>query len=121
VRGNTITKPATVVEAEPIQFGIHMIVGSEVGDKGTSCLDVGGATSELKNNLTSSSSKEFPDIRFNMNGEATAQLAGYTGGANDEAAVESYLAGRNTAPEGVHASQFDTTSKYAQVASCPLP
>jgi VCBS repeat-containing protein len=121
VRGNTITKPATVVEKEPVQFGMRMIAGSEVGDKGTSCFDVGGATGELKNNLTGSPSSGHADIRFNMNGEATAQLVGYSGGANDEAAVASYLAGRNIAPDGVNATQFDTKSKYASAASCPLP
>jgi VCBS repeat-containing protein len=120
VRGNTVTKPATVAEAEPIQFGIRMIAGSDVGDKGTSCFDVGGAGA-LANNLTGSSSAGFANIRFSMNGEATAQLAGYLGGANDEGAVNAYLAGRNTVPNGVNSTQFDTKSKYAQVASCPLP
>jgi VCBS repeat-containing protein len=121
VRGNTITKPATVEEAEPLQFGMRVIVGSLAGDKGTSCLDIGGATAELKNNLTGAASTENPDLRFSMNGEATAQLAGYTGGAHETAAVNTYLAGRNTAPDGVRSTQFDNTSNYAQTTSCPLP
>jgi hypothetical protein len=121
VRGNTITKPATVEEAEPLQFGMRVVIGSLENDKGTSCLDIGGATSELKNNLTGSSSAGNPNLRFSMNGEATAQLAGYTGGAHETAAVNTYLAGRNTAPDGVKSTQFDNTSNYAQVASCPLP
>jgi hypothetical protein len=121
VRGNTITKPATVEEAEPLQFGMRVVVGSLAGDKGTSCLDLGGATSELKNNLTGAAASGNPDLRFSMNGEATAQLAGYGGGAHETAAVNSYLAGRNTAPDGVKSTQFDSTSNYATVASCPLP
>jgi VCBS repeat-containing protein len=124
VRGNTITKPATVGETEPLQFGMRVIIGSDVGDTGTSCLDIGGA-GELKNNLTGAAAVGSPDLRFSMNGEATAQLAGYGGGAHETMAVKSYLAGRNTAPDGVIASQFvetpETKSRYATTASCPLP
>jgi VCBS repeat-containing protein len=121
VRGDTITSPATVEETEPLQFGMRVVIGSLAGDKGTSCLDIGGATSELKNNLTGAASAGNPDLRFSMNGEATAQLAGYGGGAHETAAANTYLAGRNTAPDGVKSTQFDATSNYAQVASCPLP
>jgi VCBS repeat-containing protein len=116
VHGNTIANPDTTFGT----FGIFVEIGSEEGDTGTSCLDIGGAGG-LANVLTGSATAGNADIRFPMRGEATAQLAGYSGSAHDTAAVQTYLAGRNTAPEGVKATQFDATSNYAQVASCPTP
>jgi len=120
VRGNTVSQPAAVEEAEPLQFGMQVIIGSESGDRGTSCLDIGGAGA-LANNLTNSASAATPDLRFSMDGEATAQLAGYVGGVHDTAAVNTFLAGRNITPDGVKSTQHDTTSNYAQAASCLLP
>ncbi|MGN6663659.1 MAG: cadherin domain-containing protein, partial [Solirubrobacterales bacterium] len=121
VRGNTISQPAPSAELEPLQFGMFVAIGTGSGDKGTSCLDIGGATSELKNNLTGSSSTGVVNLRFKMKGETTAQLAGYTGGAHETAAVNTYLAGRNIAPAGVESTQGNANDNYAQTASCPLP
>jgi len=118
VRGNTIASPDTTFGT----FGIFVEIGFEegVGDTGTSCLDIGGAGG-LANVLTGSATAGNADIRFPMRGDATAQLAGYGGGETDTAAVNAYLAGRNTAPEGVKATQPGAGSKYKQVASCPTP
>jgi VCBS repeat-containing protein len=118
VRGNTITKPATLAESEPLQFGMFVLIGSG-SDAGTSCLDIGGAGA-LANNLTGSSAVGSPNIRFAMNGAATTQLAGYSGGATSNSEVNTYLAARNTAPNGVSSTR-SVNSKYAQTASCPLP
>ncbi|MDQ3724729.1 MAG: Ig-like domain-containing protein, partial [Actinomycetota bacterium] len=118
VRGNTITKPATLAESEPLQFGMFVLIGSGP-DAGTSCLDIGGAGA-LANNLTGSSAVGSPNIRFAMNGAATTQLAGYSGGATSNSEVNTYLAARNTAPNGVSSTR-SVNSKYAQTASCPLP
>jgi VCBS repeat-containing protein len=115
VRGNVISKP------DPLAVrGMRVEIGADIGDKGTSCLDIGGAGA-LANNLTGSSTAGSTNLRLEMNGEATAKLAGYGGGAHEHAAVQSYLAARNTAPDGVSASQFDATSNYSTAASCPLP
>jgi VCBS repeat-containing protein len=121
VRGNTISQPAPTVEAEPLQYGIFASFGIIAGDKGTSCLDIGGATSELKNNLTGSSSTGNANIRFKMKGETTVQLPGYGGTAHDTAAANTYLAGRNTVPNGVESTQGNAADNYATAASCPLP
>jgi hypothetical protein len=118
VRGNTITKPATLAESEPLQFGMFVLIGSGP-DAGTSCLDIGGAGA-LANNLTGSSAVGSPNIRFAMNGAATTKLAGYSGGATSNSEVNTYLAARNTAPNGVSSTR-SVNSKYAQTASCPLP
>ncbi len=117
VRSNTISDPDAIALS-----GLRAVIGSETGDTGTSCLDIGGAAA-LKNNLTGSATAGNPDIRLAMNGEATLQLPGYGGGANDDVAVETYLAGRNTtsAVPPVNASQFDASSKFAPAASCPTP
>ena len=55
-----------------------------------------------------------------MNGGATTRLAGFAGGATENAGVNTYLAGRNTAPNGVSSTR-SVNAKYAQTASCPLP
>ncbi|MGN6258724.1 MAG: Ig-like domain-containing protein [Solirubrobacterales bacterium] len=120
VRGNTVSQPAPSAEAEPLQYGIFASIGIISGDKGTSCLDIGGAGA-LANNLNGSSSTGFPNIRFKMKGETTAQLAGYTGGAHETSAVNTYLAGRNTAPNGVESTQGNANDNYAQTSSCPIP
>jgi VCBS repeat-containing protein len=115
VRSNVITKP------DPLAVrGIRAEIGADVGDKGTSCLDIGGAGA-LANNLTGSSTGGTTNLRLEMNGEATVNLPGYGGSAHDHTAVQNYLASRNTAPDGVSASQFDATSNYGTTSSCQLP
>lgn len=117
VRGNRVANPA----AEAL-YGLRLVIGSDNGDSGTSCLDVGGAGA-LANNLTGSAIAPNPDIRFPMRGDATAKLVGYAGGAHDGSAVNSYLAARNTtsASQPVSATQFDSDSNYVTAASCPTP
>lgn len=118
VRGNRVANPA----AEAL-YGLRLVIGSDNGDSGTSCLDVGGAGA-LANNLTGSAISPNPDIRLSMRGDATAKLVGYAGGAHENAAVNSYLAARNTtsAAPPVSATQFDSDSNYAAGgASCPTP
>jgi hypothetical protein len=75
----------------------------------------------LKNNLTGSSSTGNANIRFKMKGETTVQLPGYAGGAHETSAANTYLAGRNTAPNGVESTQGNAADTYASAASCPLP
>jgi VCBS repeat-containing protein len=119
VRGNTISTPAPP-EGE---IGLFVTIGADEGDKGTSCLDIGGAGA-LANELKGSSGGIAPfELRFRMNGEATAQLPGYAGGANDTAAVRAYLEGRNSVTSSalVKVTQFDITSKFANAGSCPTP
>ncbi|HEX3735342.1 MAG TPA: cadherin domain-containing protein, partial [Solirubrobacterales bacterium] len=120
VRGNTINHPA----APEGEIGMLISIGADEGDTGTSCLDIGSTEAALKNDLRESSGGIAPfELRFRMNGEATAKLVGYGGGANDTAAVQSYLEGRNLVSSStlVKATQFDATSKYASAASCPTP
>jgi VCBS repeat-containing protein len=119
VRGNTISTPAPP-EGE---IGLFVTIGADEGDKGTSCLDIGGAGA-LANELKGSSGGIAPfELRFRMNGEATAQLPGYAGGANDTAAVRAYLEGRNSVTSSalVKVTQFDATSKFSNAGSCPTP
>ena len=119
VRSNKISNPA----AEAL-YGLRMVIGSGDGDNGTSCMDIGGATELLKNNLTGSAIAPNADIRLSMRGDATVKLPGYTGGAHENAAANSYLASRNitSAAQPVSSSQFDADSFYAAGgASCPTP
>jgi VCBS repeat-containing protein len=119
---NATARSNVISDPDPIAlYGLRVDIGTEEGDNGTSCLDIGGAGG-LANNLTGSATSGNPDLKFVMNGEgATAKLVGYAGTAHDTAAVQSYLAARNTAPDGVSAAQFDPASVYASAASCPTP
>lgn len=125
VLGNTIAEgdPTLALSA------MRIVVGSDAADGGTSCLNIGDpSNTALKNTLAGVGVAGAPDIRFAMRGGApgaasTAQLAGYAGSAHDFAAVNSYLQTRNNigGTPVVSATQFDTNSVYAPVASCPVP
>ncbi|MFA4929606.1 MAG: Ig-like domain-containing protein, partial [Patulibacter sp.] len=125
VRGNTLTEPDATLGIN----GMRIVIGSDAADGGTSCLDIGHPTDAAqKNRVIGTGVLGAPDLRFRMAGGAsgavsTARLAGYTGGANDPSAVSSYLQARNNVggTPTVSATQFDSFSVYAQVASCPQP
>lgn len=126
VRGNTIAEPNTD-PANGALSGMRIVIGSDVTDNGTSCLDIGGIGA-LRNTLTGTGVPGQPDIRFRMAGGAagspdTAKLVGYAGGPNATASVNAYLQGRNDAggTPTVNATQVDTNSVYGTAASCPTP
>jgi hypothetical protein len=124
VKGNTVMESGSIALS-----GTRIVVGSDVDDNGTSCLDIGDpSTTALKNRFFGTGVSGAPDIRFRMAGGAsgapsTARLAGYSGGAHDTTAVNNYLAARNNigGTPVVSATQFDAFSVYASVASCPTP
>ena len=78
------------------------------------------ATCELKGFVSDSALPA--DARLRMAGDATVNLAGYTGAAHDNAAVNSWMQTRNNigGTPTISASQFDADSFYGQAASCPL-
>lgn len=123
MKGNVITEPGTTID---YAYGLRFVIGSDVPDNGTSCLDLGHpSTAALKNRFFGSgnSSQGYQDVRVRMAGSATVNLAGYTGGAHDNAAVNSWLQTRNNigGTPTTSSSQFDAASFYGQVSGCPLP
>jgi hypothetical protein len=124
VKGNTVMESGSIALS-----GTRIVVGGDVGDNGTSCLDIGDpSTTALKNRFFGTGVSGAPDIRFRMAGGAsgapsTARLAGYSGGAHDTSAVNSYLAARNDVggTPVVNSTQFDAFSFYEAAASCPTP
>jgi hypothetical protein len=115
----------TVAEPNPTGlFGLRLAFGSAAGDGGTSCLDVGGASPALRNQLVGSGVGGV-NVGFSMRGGVgnTVELPGYAGGANDTAAVAAYLAGRNDTggTAGISATQFDALQTYTGGAACPQP
>ena len=102
------------------------MVGSDDGDNGTSCFDVGDpSTTALKNRFFGSgnSSQGYQDVRVRMAGDADLKLAGYTGGGHDNAAVNSWMQTRNNigGTPTTSSSQFDADSVYVPAVSCPMP
>jgi hypothetical protein len=123
MKGNVITEPGTTID---YAYGLRFVIGSDDGDAGTSCLDLGDlSTTALKNRFfgAGNSSQGYQDVRLRMAGDATANLAGFTGGAHDNAAVNAWMQTRNNigGTPTISASQFDADSFYGQVSSCPLP
>ena len=92
VRGNTIATPGASAQA-----GLRALAGDPLsGDSGTLCLDAGdGTNAALKNSLTGSGGTGGVDIVASQQGSTSFLLPGYTGAANDTAAVQSYLQARN--------------------------
>jgi hypothetical protein len=123
MKGNVVTEPGTTID---YAYGLRFVIGSADGDAGTSCLDLGDlSTTALKNRFfgAGNSSQGYQDVRLRMAGDATVNLAGFTGGAHDNAAVNSWMQTRNDlgGTPTVSSSQFDADSFYGQVSSCPLP
>jgi len=123
MKGNQITEPGTTID---YAYGLRFVIGSDVPDNGTSCLDLGDpSTTALKNRFFGSgnSGQGYQDVRVRMAGSATVNLAGYTGGSHDNAAVNSWIQTRNNigGTPTTSSSQFDAASFYGQVSSCPLP
>ena len=90
VKGNTITEPDSVAFA-----GIDAEVGADPSDVGTMCLDLGGTTAAEKNSVSNGDPGNFTDINLIQQFATGMNLPGYAGAPTDDAAVRSFVAGRN--------------------------
>lgn len=127
VVGNTVEQPdANALNG--MRFAYGTAGGGEVA---TSCLDVGGSDAARKNRIRDAGGEYEPgareaDLRVAISGVAgnRVNLPGYTGGAQDVAAVNAYLSSRN---DGNGAPSVSATQRVAgQVfgqggAGCPQP
>ena len=93
VRGNTANT------FDPINglHGLHADLGIIGGDAGSVCLDAGGAVAADRNHLTLAGNEAAggADIRVRRGQAVNLRMPGYAGGADDDAAVTTYLSGRN--------------------------
>lgn len=111
--GNVLSTPTPYAGAP--YNGLYLNAGTIVGDAFTVCADIGGAG--LGNSAAGSGSGGENDIRVRQRMGGTLRLPGYGGAAGDAAAVQTYLAARNTG------SVVATTGTSAFVggAACLLP
>ncbi len=96
VTGNNISESGSTVNAA--QRGILATVGAVTGDTDQGCYDIGGAgaLANVISNFNTTSPTNTNSIRLNHRFLTTARLPGYTGTAFDNAAVQTYVLGRNT-------------------------
>jgi hypothetical protein len=121
VTGNTINTPGNI----NTDFNaIHLDHGS-VGatDNFTSCIDIGGAG--LGNIVAGGGSGTIPpnntDVRVRQRQSTTVRLPGYGGANNNDAAVVTYLTGRNTLSTAAASNTVPTGGGFLGGAACTLP
>jgi hypothetical protein len=116
VRGNT----ANTFDSINGLHGLHADLGILAGDAGSVCLDAGGATAD-RNQLTLAGNEPAggADIRVRRGAAVNLRLPGYAGGADDDAAVTTYLTGRNDVTTVSVTSPG--TGAYSGGGACPLP
>jgi VCBS repeat-containing protein len=116
ITGNTI--------ADPGKFGSWGILGEDgalTTDNGMVCAAVAG------NSITGSAAagQGGADVELDQNGATTFDLAGYTGGTSDTAAVQNFLQVSNTPGGGTAPSAIAVVSGsgggFVGVTSCPAP
>jgi VCBS repeat-containing protein len=120
VTNNTVTEFADAVNS---LHGIHLDVGILSTDAGSVCADIGGAGT-ARNNVTTAGNEPAGgvDIRVRRGSAMNLQLRGYTGGSEDDAAVNAYLLGRNDATTVSATSPgTGTTSNTPGGAACATP
>jgi VCBS repeat-containing protein len=108
ITGNTITEPGTTPsKAEMPKNGIHFNIGTVPGDTFTVCSVIGGPG--LANAISNSGRPGATapdsgyDFRLRQRQATTIRLPGYGQGNSDNAAVQAFVAGRNSAdgpPDG---------------------
>jgi hypothetical protein len=99
VTQNTVSNPGNILGSFN---GIHLNNGTVAAtDNFTTCVDIGGAG---VGNSVSNSGSSGEDIRLRQRQTTTVRLPGYGGANNDNAAVATYLLGRNTAVSAIAAN-----------------
>jgi uncharacterized repeat protein (TIGR01451 family) len=122
VTGNVVNTPGTINS----DFNaIHLNNGTVLAtDNFTTCADIGGAGA-LRNSVAGGGkgliSPNNNDIRLRQRQATTVRLPGYVGATNDNAAVASYLAGRNNAGSANAANSVPTGGGYVGGTACAQP
>lgn len=121
VTGNTISNPGNInTDFNGIQLN-NGTVGAT--DNFTSCVDIGGAG--VGNIVSNSGSGVTPpnntDIRLRQRQSTTVRLPGYGGANNNDAAVVTYLTGRNTLVTAAASNTVPTGGGFVGGAACTQP
>jgi hypothetical protein len=127
VVGNTIAEPLAAVGGLS-QNGIHLNAGTNStggNDAYQVCIDVGSSTAADRNTVTGSGANGGEELRLRQRFATTVRLPGYTGANNNDAAVASYLLGRNTAATAVSTNTVPTGGGFINTSpagsACPQP
>jgi Bacterial Ig domain len=116
VTGNTVSNPSTFVFAKN---GIHLNGGTTAGDTYQICLNLGGAGA-LANSITGTGTDGGTDFRIRQRQSTTVRLPGYAGTNNNDAAVITYIQGRNGGtPTGSASNTVPTGGGFVGGAVCP--
>jgi hypothetical protein len=101
--------------------GFHADLGIVSGDAGSVCLDLGSSLAADRNNLTNAGNEAMggADVRVRLGQAVNLRMPGYAGGATDDAAVASYLTGRNDLTSTTISSPG--SGAYSGGGACPLP
>jgi hypothetical protein len=119
VTGNSASNPGTI----NTDFnGIHLNHGVVGTDNFTSCVDIGGAGA-LANDVDGKGTiaPNNTDIRLRQRQATTVRLPGYGGANNNDAAVQAYLAGRNTVTTTAASNTVPTGGGFIGGAACTQP
>jgi methionine-rich copper-binding protein CopC len=121
VTSNTISNPGNLnTDFNGIQLN-NGTVGAT--DNFTSCVDIGGAG--VGNTVSNSGSGVTPpnnaDIRLRQRQSTTVRLPGYGGANNNDAAVVTYLTGRNTLVTAAASNTVPTGGGFVGGAACTQP
>ena len=122
VTGNTISNPGTInTDFNGIQLNNGTVAAT---DNFTTCADIGGAGG-LANIATNSGKGVTPpnnaDIRLRQRQSTTVRLPGYGGAANNDAAVVTYLTGRNTVATAASSNTSPAGGGFVGGAACTAP
>ncbi len=101
ITGNTISNPGTFSTMTGFpKYGIHMNIGTTLGDTFSACALIGG-TGTARNSLSTAGKDGSPatlgdlDFRIRQRQSTTFRLPGYAGGPTDTTALHSYIVNRN--------------------------
>lgn len=100
ITGNTIAEPGTTAgKVDFAKNGIHLNIGTMLGDTFATCAVIGGAGS-LANSISSSGKDGAEagsgfDFQLRQRQSTTIRLPGYPHGNNENAKVEAFVAGQN--------------------------
>jgi hypothetical protein len=125
VTGNIVSNPGNI----NTEFNAIHLNNGTIGatDNFTSCVDIGGAGA-LANNVAGGGSGVTPpnnaDIRLRQRQSTTVRLPGYGGANNNDAAVVTYLTGRNTLTAAAASNTVPTGGGFVNTpggAPCAQP
>jgi len=126
VTGNDIQESGSTVSNA--QHGILVTHGRASGDTDLGCYDIGGAgalANSITNFNTAAGGTNVNRIRINERFLTTARFPGYLGANNDNAAMSSYMLGRNTASNTLIANNVAAGgggfTNTPSGAACPQP